>query len=295
MCNYTLASGARTKLVNLTYTDPGFLPGFQVVSGGGGHFNNTADSRMYIANFDMVGIQYVADPKDYPVVKTAQAWECALWMCVQTYNTTVTSTKQEDVVTTIMDQQASPYKFPPVTVAEQPAVEYQVSEYAVKTLANYFKRSFHGTALVDTSTARLSSDLIAGIWNGTTDPQGWIQNVATSMSNIVRSTNSTSRPEYDGSAYQLGVSVRWAWLTLPAVLVACSVLLLAIVMARTAYSSVEAWKGSPMTLLMLRVDQKIMDAGAARLTEYRGLEKPAGQAKVRLERIPDGSWALNAC
>ncbi|KAK3067114.1 hypothetical protein LTR53_016205, partial [Teratosphaeriaceae sp. CCFEE 6253] len=290
LCNYTLASGSQTVLGNLAYINPDFLPGFQVVPRG----SAPADNRMYIANFDMVGVPYVADPKDYPADKEAKAWDCALWLCVQTYQTAVVSTTQADTVTSILDQQSSPYTFPPVTVADHAPVNYTVSQYAVRTLEHYFRRAFGGTAYMDSRTARLSSDLIAGIWNGTTDPSGWIGNVATSISNVVRATDASARAEYDGSAYQLGVSVRWAWLTLPAALAACSVLLLAVVIARTACSEIEAWKGSPLTLLLLRVDDRIVEGGAGRLDEYHGGRKAAGQARVRLRR-ESGRWGLTAC
>ncbi|KAK5680162.1 hypothetical protein LTS10_007089 [Elasticomyces elasticus] len=295
MCNYTMASGSRASLFNFSYPEPKLWPGFQVVSGQGARYHGPTDKRMYIANFDMIGAPYVADPGDYYKKIGVKAWECGLWMCVQSYNTTVTSTEQSDVVVTTQDQQTKSYTFPSISMSRDQRIEFKVSQHAVETLARYFSRSFNGVANLDQSTAELSSDLIAGVWNGTRDPQSWIENVATSMTNVIRATNSSTRTEFDGKAYQLGVSVRWQWLVLPAILVASSVLLLGTVMARTAYSDVGAWRGSPLTLLLLKVDQRFMEAGSRRVDEYRGPERAVGKERVRLERSSDGSWALRPC
>ncbi|TKA62695.1 hypothetical protein B0A55_10533 [Friedmanniomyces simplex] len=181
--------GGGASLFNFSYPDPQLWPGFQVVSGNGGHFNGSIDHRMYIANFDMIGAPYVADPDAYYQNIEVAAWECALWISIR-------------------DQQIKPYTFLPVPIAGNTSIEFLTSQHAVDTLAHYFRRSFNGVAYLDQNTAQLSSDLIAGIWNGTTDPQGWIENVATSMSNVVRATNASTRVEYDGNAYQLGVDGR---------------------------------------------------------------------------------------
>ena len=294
MCNYTLASGSHASLFNFSYNEPDLWPGFQVVSGSGAHFNRSTADRMYLANFDMIGTPYLADPKSWWEDVHVEAWECALWMCIQTYETTVTSTKQQDNVISIVDQQTGPFTLPRVNLKDDPrnATNFTVSEFAVKTLANYFDETFNGVAYVNRGAAVLSSDIIAGIWNGTTAPQAWVNNVATSMSNIIRSTDTSTRPEYDGNAYQLGVNVRWKWLSLPAILVGSSMLLLAIVVIRTAYSPVEAWKGSPLTLLLLNVDDRIKDVSSDAIDEPRGLQTAVGSARVRLIRQPDKLWSL---
>ncbi|TKA63883.1 hypothetical protein B0A55_10145 [Friedmanniomyces simplex] len=168
--------GGGESVFNFSYPDPQLWPGFQVVSGNGGHFNQSIDHRMYIANFDMIGAPYVADPDAYYENIEVAAWECALWMCVQTYETVVTSTKQLDTVRSIRDQQIKPYTFLPVPIAGNASINFLTSQHAVDTLAHYFRRSFNGVAYLDQNTAQLSNDLIAGIWNGTTDPQSWIEN-----------------------------------------------------------------------------------------------------------------------
>jgi len=57
------------------------------------------------------------------------------------------------------------------------------------------------------------------------EPRGWMERVATSLVKAMRITSSNSlvRVEYEGNAYQPGVSVCWAWLTLLTFLVALSI------------------------------------------------------------------------
>jgi hypothetical protein len=71
-----------------------------------------------------------------------------------------------------------------------------------------------------------SSDIILGIWNSTTNLDSWINNVVASMTNGVRRTARMSQLVYSGTAYQLGVMVRWMWLILPLAMAILSILLL---------------------------------------------------------------------
>lgn len=65
---------------------------------------------------------------------------------------------------------------------------------------------------------------------------------------------------------------------LPAAVVALSVVLLAVVIVRTASSQVKAWKGNPLTLLLFDGDQEIVRD--SRL--HRGWESAIGKTGVKL-------------
>ena len=118
--------------------------------------------------------------------------------------------------------------------------------------------------------------------------------VATSLTNVVRNANQTARDEYNGTGYQLGVSVRWAWIALPAALVFLSVTFLATVMVRTALSPVAPWKGSPLTLLLFDIDHEAKAASFGQAGEYRGLQQAVGNMKVRLQEDPGRTWTFKA-
>ncbi|TKA56740.1 hypothetical protein B0A55_12388, partial [Friedmanniomyces simplex] len=115
-CNYTLPSGAVATLLNWdNHTDAemtGSFPGFQAVGSTGAYYNFSAGDRLYAANFDLFGAPYDSySGRNLTFTHT----ECALWFCVETYNTTVIENRQiQQVVSTIGKLNASSYVFPPV-------------------------------------------------------------------------------------------------------------------------------------------------------------------------------------
>lgn len=303
-CTYKLPSGSQATLWNFRAERGGDnVLGFQSIpSDTGAHFNRGKDDRLYVANLDLFGAPYLSYSVEDPVIS---ATECALWMCVNVYNTTVSSTyQQQDVAATFDKLNATEgsttydaYKFPPIPAIFDPGhtTTFNVSTLAVEALQSYMTRAMNGSVVLNLESQTYSSDLVQGIWNGTTNPQAWIENVAGSMSNIVRSTNTTSRPQYNRTTYQLGVNVRWVWLALPASLVLLSTIVLVLVMQRTANSPVEAWKGSPLTLLLFDVDKDTRDAAIGRAREYRGIERAVGWRKVRLGEETERTWKFKAC
>ncbi len=106
------------------------------------------------------------------------------------------------------------------------------------------------------------------------------------MSNVVRTGAPQSDTIYDGTGYQLGIKVRWWWLSLPGATVASSILLLIIVMVRTSRSDISAWKGSPLTFLLFEVDNDIRRAvtNAGWTGIASGIEKSVGRRRVALKR-----------
>lgn len=134
--------------------------------------------------------------------------------------------------------------------------------------------------------------MLHAIWNGTVDADAWMNNIATSMTNSIRTTNITHRDEFNGTGYELSVRVRWQWIILPAFLVLSSIMSMVAVMVRTARSPVQSWKGSPLTMLLFDMDSEVRDAANGRLDDCMGVEKAVGRQTVRLVRRDDGSRAL---
>jgi hypothetical protein len=97
-----------------------------------------------------------------------------------------------------------------------------------------------------------TSDLIRGIRRASQDSDAWINSLATSMSNVVRSSNMTSRDQYNGTSYKLAVVVRWQWLAFPTALVLCSIgFLITIMVTTSCQEGAEVWKDSPLAILLL--------------------------------------------
>ena len=84
--------------------------------------------------------------------------------------------------------------------------------------------------------------------------------------------------------------MRWPWIILPVVLVVWSLIILATTMIKTARSPVGAWKGSPLAILFMDVDDQIKKAAIGQLGVHNGLQKSVGRIKVKMEADQEGRW-----
>ena len=73
-------------------------------------------------------------------------------------------------------------------------------------------------------------------------------------------------------------------------LVVLSIVFLATVIVRT-----EAWKSSPLTLLLFDVEQEVKDLVSGQARYYRGIEKAVGKTEVRLAIKPNGLGKFKSC
>ena len=302
-CNYTMASGS----VSTLYNQPaGHDVGqFQVQSSYGAHFNTGRHDKLYIANFDMFGAPYGSYSSGWDNKSTVSS-ECALWMCVQTFNVSTRSGQQvESVVASYSNMNSTPPESADGTTAlvftDLPAdlhgtvrTDFTVNYFAWAALATYLAGLVNGTVTLDISSQGYSSDITEAIWNGTQNLDKWINNVATSMTKNVRSGSPLSRPIYNGTAYQLAVKVRWVWIALPTAIVLFSFIFLAIVIVKTVRSPVEAWKGSPLAFLFFDVDPDTKRTISGHMHQVRGIENTVGGKRAVLRWRPGGLWTFQA-
>lgn len=308
VCNFTMPSGSVFELTNFKSTDEGI--GFQIMTTLGQHWKASDNDYLYIANFDMMGAPYQSFG-EFDLQNLYEASECALWMCVNTYSTTVSFGKQtQNLVSSFHkcdhEENGSNYTFtlPKRTAGMSrgnPTI-YSVFDTAMTALHYQFYGAeagmsmLNGTAIVNIESAGTSSDATNAIWSGTQDQKKWIQNLALSMTNVVRTSNQKRDPIYDGTTFVQGIQVDWWWLSLPIVTVAGSIVLLMMVMIRTARSDLNAaWKGSPLAFLFLYVDEDIRRAlaDAKRTgTTISGIDRGVGGRKITLRSIGGGRWKL---
>lgn len=172
---------------------------------------------------------------------------------------------------------------------------YSVSVDLLQHLTKAFDDSLYGVIDGNDGAANMSN-LIFWLERCTTvEVDAWIQNIATGLTNAVRSDSSRwLKEEYNGTQYELAVVVRWAWLVLPGALVLSSLAFLIAVIARTARSSVKSWKGSPLTILLFELDSVLREAAIERLDEHNGAEEAVGGQTVRLVRTVDKRWRFDA-
>lgn len=308
ICNFTMPSGSRFELANFTSMTEG--TGFQTMSTRGQHWNTSDKGYLYIANFDMMGAPYNSF-SELQVKDLLQASECALWMCVNTYATTQSSGKQTQKLASSFHNidvdfnSDTNYTFSySNTTAGGSSISYAVNWLAAAAFSFQFGGNsatasmLDGTVFLNLESAQPSSDITNAIWAGTQHQQKWIQNLALSMTNVVRTNNQKIRPIYNGTTYVQGVQVDWWWLALPIATIGGSIVLLILVMTRTARSDLNvAWKGSPLAYLLLHVDDDIRRSLADskwRATTVSGIEHGVGDQKVTLRKVRDGQWMFNS-
>jgi hypothetical protein len=154
---------------------------------------------------------------------------------------------------------------------------------------------FNDTADLDLESSSAASDAVDAIWSASANLDPWIQRVALSMTNALR--NSSGLPShalYNGTGYQLGISVRWPWIALPAAMVVLSLIFLAMVMVQTARSPVASWKGSPLAILFFDVDQEMKRSVLGHTDRFNGIKDTVSDARVVLRGQPGGIWTFKA-
>jgi hypothetical protein len=278
--------------------------GFAVLKSNGAKYNASLQDKLYIANFDVVGWPFLESPQSASTQRVT-ASECAMWMCVQAYKVSTRSNRQsQTIVQTISSLNATlqtfssinatrsyeeyyNYTFPslPAEMNAMPDKNFTVAFWGAETYSSTLD-TFNGTGTMSFSST-VESDPIDAIWRASSNLDPWIKRLALSMTNALRNGSAApSDPFYDGTGYQLGVSVRWQWITLPAALVLSSVLFLVMVMVQTAKSPVAAWKGSPLAILFFDVEQEMRRNVVGQTDKYMGIENAVGNVRVRLEGQP---------
>lgn len=300
-CNYvTNTSDEFTIMENVAH--PGLMGTIFQVQTSSGLSGFTDPDIYYLWRFLMMGYPYGSLPGS-PGDHRLTASQCALWMCVNVIETDVSSGVQNQTIASSVSRMTSEehikqdnltwhFDMSGTLQSDQYDGLYVADTNTYQFLLEALQAVVNGTVISDGGGYLTSQDSVLGIWNGTTDLDQWIDNLAVTLTNYVRTANPARDPRYDGTAYQLGYRIQWYWIIPPAIMVAMSVLLLALVMQRTVSSEVSSWKASPLTLLLLDVDGAIKkDALDLRWPDVaNGAECGIGDRSVVLKREKDGGW-----
>ena len=309
------------NIANLTEPDSqaGSAPGvviLQVMPSPGAIYKQN-DSNLYISNFEVVGSPASSrNPQYYPPWTNSSivASECALWMCVQAFGSSTINANQTQVVmqevsqgrnATALAQTGGNFTFQDIPSEMNPKSDanYTIGWEGWMAFRIYLEPMFNGSASSYPESRKASSDVVDALWSSTGDLDKWIKTVATSLTNAIRADKTNGNQDttleaihdafYNGQAYQLGYSVRGPWIILPVVLVVWSLIMLATTMIKTARSPVRAWKGSPLAVLFMDVDDQIKKTAVGQLDIYNGLPKSVRGTKVKLEADREGRWCFN--
>ena len=261
-------------------------------------------SRLYLTKFDVFGAPFQANPRTLWPNASTISFECALWMCVQLLNTTMSSTHQtqfsvEEFANMSIshenpDGSDSNRTFMPLPPSMRPRTQasYNVDRFNVLYIRNFLSSAITGTIKVDDTSSIPSSDTVLGIWNASSDLDLWIKNLALSMTNVIRTDTSQPDDMYNGTAYHLGYQVRWEWIVSPAALVLILTLVLIMAIVQTSWSSVSAWKGSPLTLLFMNVEVDNRKKAVGQMDMFQGLQDHVGNWQVLMKTDTAGGRVL---
>ena len=279
---------------------------FQVLNSPGSYYPKSQPDKLYLSNFEAVGMPARTQMSDDSWQNhTERAYECALWACVQAFETWQVNSNQTQIARYEWDKVDNSLTtdgraFENITFVDLPnymnapaGANFSFLGLAAYAMTTYFDTLFDGNITVNQGTQLSSSDVVQALWNATDDLDAWMKNVAGSLTNVVRSFDrAPERAGLDGTGYQLGYDVRWPWIALPAIMVGTSLLLLLVVMIRTAMSDVYPWKGSPLALLFMNVDYGTAARANGQIERYDGIEDSVGKCEMSLGKDANGLWGL---
>ncbi|KAF2156248.1 hypothetical protein K461DRAFT_291186 [Myriangium duriaei CBS 260.36] len=297
-CNFTLASGLTTNLSVLDTQRNGVA--FRAIPTAV-HELGTHD-RLDIARFELFGVPFstIDDGIDEPIQAPVNT-ECHFWLCVNTYSTNMSLSGQHQfVISSAHSWEASPDYY--LLNASSSTTNQEVFRVNISTWSEwavYMPDTFRGALNINDSISLSESfhDVIIlfGLWRGTENPGALGSNLSMSLSNYIRTWNTTSRPEYNGNSATLSVVIHWQWLIFHVTLVTASVLFLALVLMRTVRSQVPVWKGSLLTLLLCQIDDHAEKAAYEHVDERNGLTMAIGNTRVRFQRDDQGRLKFRSC
>lgn len=301
-CIYTLPDNQTLRVGKGDYVNI-----FQVSLSDGVAYNASSTTIPYILNIEAIGMPYGAPAWDATLIS---AQECALWYCIQAYNTSVTSNQQDQKTVETWSQVTFPpdpegadingtitFTVIPSSMNVNRGVSYSVGvdswHGAQAGFQNIFSQGVIQAGSGGTFNRSVWIDALWAGWGNNSDMSHLISTVALCMTNNIQQTSPVTTPEsrYFGTAYResLLVQVRWEWLSLPVALVLFSVVFLVVIILKTRSVGLMAWKGSALALLFSGVDEELKENSKNGLSKPDGLAKATSQSRVAL-REKDGLW-----
>jgi hypothetical protein len=254
--------------------------------------------------------------------QTPQAWQCALYFCLNTYNVSVTNgVTNSTILSNWTSDTGTP--LPKITSIndygntanavltrpnDSPATvinnsSFPLSAATIASVASYFNHTLSGMQL--SSTAEVSYDNWANdvmqALSTTTDIAGMMAGAATSITKYIREADNRGIASVTGTSLktEILVKVRWWWITLPVLLVFLSAAFLVATMMRAAHDRLPVWKTSSLAALFHGFEQR----NATELqrpatsddmapTKLRDMNLVAESVSVRLRFEDTGGWKL---
>jgi hypothetical protein len=185
--------------------------------------DSAPDSQAYFSAFDILSVS------KGPSRTTAQAYQCALWFCVNSYNVTVVNGLQNTSIegtwsktefSSTNNAHNDEYHFidiPPELNANS-AARYSVPTDSIDVLKNFMASKMWGNSSNIDDTADFSSDWIQAMQNASSDLSAWMTRLTLGMTNDIRvsgapnpNNKQNNQFQYVGSAYVQAPYVKVQW------------------------------------------------------------------------------------
>jgi hypothetical protein len=252
-----------------------------------------------------------------------QAWQCALYFCLQTYNTTVLKGVPEvDVVSItdietplpVIDQFPSDYDNTNDTTFQRPEdslikggnATFFIPDGTIAAMASYLNYTMSGSQAMQYSETdeqdRWPNDVMQAL-NSTIDIAGMMSDLASSITTFMRqSDNRGNLPDTIATGIALKeetyVHVRWAWIALPVLDLLAAMIFLLVTIIRASRERIPVWKSSSLATLFTGLTEDDEDMAK---TSFRGgrpvkgmedMKEAAETMKTRLQKGTNGEWSL---
>ncbi|KAI1871028.1 hypothetical protein JX265_006068 [Neoarthrinium moseri] len=298
-CTYSTASG--TFVVSPSGGSTGYR--FTVAP-----TNTSADgpdtaTQSYFSSFDIMSVS-----KSHTSA-SVEAYQCALWFCLHTYQVTVINGQQTTVLlgnwskaefSAASSSHNDEYYFTdiPSKMNVSPGTRYSVSMESIEVLGSFMASKMLGNSSNVDNQADYSSDWVQAMQNASSDLSAWMSRLTLSMTNDIRLSGSTdhnnrqSQYQYTGIAYVQApyIQVEWRWVVYPISLMVLAFLYLAQTVWRTARDQVAAWKGDSLPMLFAHIDKGIHEVVRDGMDRPGGLNDQIGRTQVELVRRQNGQW-----
>jgi hypothetical protein len=280
-CNSTLPNGAYLYGTRNNSLDP--VMNVTALNGPSQALVYTNETYPYVLLFNILASERLPRGERGNV----SAYECAIWFCTQAYSISVQNGRvvQSTILTwdvyannaLSQGRQEADFNFsvPPPDIQTRMNI-YPNATYSISSktfLAVYYELSklFTGSVVTGPATTTYTSDAMQGLWTSN-DPLSWMQNIALSITNHIRSTptsvdtngqplNFTHGDWYKGTVYgsEAFIQVKWGWLAYPVAILVLSSIFSVITIIHTQGNKVGLWKNNPLALLYCPLEDSVRD------------------------------------
>ncbi|KAH6651706.1 hypothetical protein BKA67DRAFT_537566 [Truncatella angustata] len=295
-CTYTMPTG--TSITAPSGDSTGYI--FTVVSS---ENVSSSGSWAYFSKFDIMSVSKSR------ASTSVEAYQCALWFCLRSYEVSVTNGQQNTSSTgnwsevefsAATSAHNDEYHFIdiPAEMNAVPSTRYSVPLESIEVLEGFMASKMTGNSSNIDNRADYSSDWVQAMQNSSADLPTWMIRLTLSITNDVRSSGSAdpnnrgSQYEYAGTAYIQAphLQVNWLWVIYPLSLMILAFLYLVQTVWRTARDHVSAWKGDSLPMLFAHIDKGIHQVVADGMDVPGGLTDRVGRTQVELVRRQNGQW-----